>query len=189
VRDTADVPGVVDPREVTLGALFMGFLKVGLCGFGGVLAWARQMTVEDRRWLSEQDFIAAMSLCQFLPGPNVVNLSFYLGGRFRGPLGAAAAFIGLMAAPMVIVLCLATLYAEFGDAAIVRRAFVGISAAAAGLLIAAALKMATPLARQPIAIGFIVGVFGLVGVLRFSMIPVLLALAPVSIAIAWVRRR
>jgi chromate transporter len=188
LRD-GDATDVVDPSSVTLGALFMGFLKVGLCGFGGVLAWAHQMTVHDRRWLSEQDFTAVMGLCQFLPGPNVVNLSFYLGGRFRGPLGAAAAFTGLMAAPMVIVLSLATLYAEFGDAPVVRRAFVGISAAAAGLLIAAALKMGKPLMRQPIAIGFVVGVVGLVGVFRISMIPVLLTLAPISIAIAWVRRR
>jgi chromate transporter len=189
VLDAAEAPSAVDPREVTLGALFMGFLKVGVCGFGGVLAWAHQVVVEDRRWLSEQEFTATMGLCQFLPGPNVVNLSFYLGGRFQGPLGAAAAFTGLMAAPMVIALCLAGLYAEFGGDPIVRRAFVGISAAAAGLLIAAALKMGKPLARQPIAIGFVVGVVALVGVLRVSMIPVLLALAPVSIAIAWVRRR
>lgn len=189
MRDGSDAKGVVDPSEVTVGGLFMGFLKVGLCGFGGVLAWAHQVAVEDRRWLSEQDFTATMGLCQFLPGPNVVNLSFYLGGRFRGPLGAAAAFTGLMAAPMVIVLCLAGLYAEFGNAAIVRQAFVGIAAAAAGLLIASGLKMGKPLARQPIAIAFVVVAFGLVGVLRFSMIPVLLVLAPVSIAIAWVRRR
>jgi chromate transporter len=189
VRDGVEASGTVDPSEVTLGALFMGFLKVGICGFGGVLAWAHQVAVEDRRWLSEQEFAATMGLCQFLPGPNVVNLSFYLGGRFRGPLGAAAAFTGLMAAPMVIGLCLAGLYAEFGDDPIVRRAFVGISAAAAGLLIAAALKIGKPLARQPIAIAFAVGVFALVGVLRFSMIPVLLALAPISVAVAWVRRR
>ena len=184
-----DAPQVVDAREVTLGALFMGFLKVGLCGFGGVLAWARQMIVEERRWLSEQEFVAVLSLCQFLPGGNIVNLTFCLGGRFRGPLGSAAAFAGLMAAPMAIVLALGALYAAYGDAAIVRRAFSGISAAAAGLAIAAALKMAIPIARQPVAIAFLTAVFGAVGVLRWSMIPVVLALAPVSVAVAWVRRR
>src|SRR5436190_24357109 len=141
----ADTRDVVDPREVTLTVLFLGFLQVALSGFGGVLAWARRMIVEERRWLSDQDFTAMLGLCQFLPGGNIVNLSIQVGARFRGPLGSLAAISGLMLAPMAIVLALGGLYAGFGHAGIVRGAFAGISACAAGLVIGTAIKMTAPL--------------------------------------------
>ena len=96
---------VVDPREVTLAALFLGCLQVALSGFGAVLAQARHMIVQDRRWLSERDFTAMLGLCQFLPGGNIVNLSIQIGTRFQGPLGSIAACAGLMLAPAVIPLC------------------------------------------------------------------------------------
>lgn len=185
----AAVSETVDPGAVTLGALFVGFLKIGLLGFGGVLAWARWLIVEQRRWLSTDDFTNVLSLCQFLPGPNIVNMSFYVGGRFRGPLGALAAFTGLMGAPTAIALGLGALYARFGDLAIVRGGFAGISAAAAGLVIATGLKMAAPYRQRPTAFGFGLLAFSAVGPLRISMIAVLAALAPLSVAIAWVRRR
>jgi len=186
IPDGADT---VDPREVTLAALFLGFLKIGLLGFGGVLAWARWQIVEQSRWLSNEDFTTVLSLCQFLPGPNIVNMSFYVGGRFRGPLGAVSAFTGLMGAPTAIALALGALYARFGDLEIVRGAFTGISAAAAGLVIATGLKMAAPHRRSPISLAVGLLAFGAVGPLRISMIAVLAALAPLSVAVAWMRRR
>ncbi len=184
----SEAPELADPRDITLGALFLGFLRVALSGFGGVLVWARRMIVEERRWLSERDFTDLLSLCQFLPGPNIVNVSIYIGARFRGPLGSLAAFSGLMLAPMAIVIALGTLYAQYGDAGVVRRVFAGISAAAAGLVIATAIKMAAPFRTRPIAIAFGLAAFGLVGVLRLPMIEVVLVLAPISIAVAWWRR-
>src|SRR5258706_10391059 len=125
VSDTQDV---IDPRDITLTALFLGFLQVALSGFGGVLAQARRMVVEERRWLSEQDFTAMLGLCQFLPGGNIVNLSIQVGARFRGPLGSIVACAGLMLAPIAIVLVLGTLYARFGDTPVVRGAVAGIAA-------------------------------------------------------------
>jgi chromate transporter len=189
VTAVAEAPELANPSDVTLGALFMGFLRVALAGFGGVLAWARRMIVEERRWLSDRDFTDVLSLCQFLPGPNIVNVSIYVGARFRGPLGSLAAFTGLMAAPMAIAVALGALYAQFGGAGVVRGGFAGISAAAAGLVIATALKMAAPLRRRPLSIGFGLAAFGAVGVLRLPMIEVLLVLAPLSVATAWRRPR
>jgi chromate transporter len=139
--------------------------------------------------MTEADFLDVLSLCQFLPGPNIVNVSFYVGGRFRGPLGALAAFSGLMIAPTVIVVALGMLYARFGELAAVRGAFLGISAAAAGLVIAMGLKLAKPYRQRPVGIVFGLVAFGVVGLLRVPMAEALLALAPVSVAVAWVRRR
>jgi len=79
LRPNADPP--------TIGALFAGFFSIGICGFGGVLPWARRMIVEQRRWLTAAEFTDLLALCQFLPGPNIINLSVALGSRFRGPRG------------------------------------------------------------------------------------------------------
>ncbi|HHK8153405.1 TPA: chromate transporter, partial [Serratia marcescens] len=68
-------------------ALFLGFLWLGLIGFGGVLPMARSMLVERRRWLNAEQFTELLGLCQFLPGGNVINLSVAVGMEFRGLRG------------------------------------------------------------------------------------------------------
>src|SRR5271170_6526978 len=88
------------PRRISRTELFMGFLFVGLRGFGGVLPWARQMIIEERHWLTEEEFTELYSLCNLLPGPNIVNVSIALGARFQGWAGSIAAFSGLMTAPL-----------------------------------------------------------------------------------------
>src|SRR5262249_20314811 len=112
LRAAAQVVGMTDPSEsaapasVGAGELFLGFLKVGLSGFGGVLPFARRMLVEERALLTEREFTELLSLSQFLPGPNVVNLSIIVGNRFHGPLGSLAALFGLMLMPFLIVIAL-----------------------------------------------------------------------------------
>ena len=90
-----------------LTSLFAGFFSIGIVGFGGVLPWARRMIVEQRMWLTPSEFNDLLALCQFLPGPNIVNMAVALGGRFRGVAGSAACLVGLLAAPMAIVILLA----------------------------------------------------------------------------------
>ncbi|MBV8576720.1 MAG: chromate transporter, partial [Acetobacteraceae bacterium] len=96
----------------TIGALFSGFFSTGISGFGGTLPWARRMLVEQRRWLTGPEFTDTLALCQFLPGPNVVNLSIAVGARFQGAAGALAAITGLLAAPVAIVIVLGVIYAR-----------------------------------------------------------------------------
>ena len=186
------MPASASPAEAidipTRSGLFAGFFKVGVQGFGGVLPFARRMLVEDRRWLSEQEFLDVLSLSQFLPGPNIVNVSIIVGRRFRGPLGSVVACAGLLAMPFAIVLALAALYAQFVDLAPVRGAATGVSAAASGLILSMALKLSRPLrdSAWQIAIGVIA--FVGIGLVRLPLLWLLLVLAPISIAIAWWRR-
>ncbi len=174
--------------EVSSGALFAGFLKVGLSGFGGVLPFARRMLVERRQWLDEQEFIEVLSLSQFLPGPNIVNVAVIVGRRFQGPKGALAAALGLMLMPLIAVLSLATLYSNFAQIEAVRGACDGISAAASGLVLAIALKMARPILGTPWQIGVGAGAFVAIGLARLPLLPVLAVVAPLSLGIAWWRR-
>ena len=175
--------------SVTLWALFASFLKVGLSGFGGVLPFARRMLVDQQRWLTEREFIEVLSLSQFLPGPNIVNVTIIVGRRFHGPTGSIAASLGLMLMPLVIVLLLATLYTEFAQNSAVRGATDGVSAAAAGLVLSMAAKMALPIRRTAWQVGIAVLAFVAIGLARLPLPWVLAVLAPLSVAIAWWRRR
>lgn len=177
------------PLHVSTGALFGGFLKIGVSGFGGVLPFAHRTLVERNGWLTEQQFTEALSLAQFLPGPNIVNLSVIVGRRFQGPIGAAAATLGLMLMPLVIVLLLAMLFAEFAHVEAVRNACAGVSAAASGLVLSIALKMARPMGRVPLQVGIGAITFIAIALLRIPLLWALGVLAPVSIGIAWWRNR
>jgi chromate transporter len=173
---------------VGASALFLGFLKIGLSGFGGVMPFARRMIVEQQRWLTELEFLDVLSLSQFLPGPNIVNVSIIIGRRFRGVIGSVAACTGLMLMPLVIVLALATLYAQFAELATVRGAFSSVSASASGLILATALKLARPLKQHPWQIAVCVVAFVCIALARVPLLWLLAALCPLSIAIAWWRR-
>jgi chromate transporter len=180
----------VTAQQLTVGAsaLFFGFLKIGLTGFGGVMPFARRMIVEERRWLNEVEFLDVLSLSQFLPGPNIVNVSIIIGRRFRGAIGSVAACAGLMLMPLLIVLALATLYAQLAQIEAVRGAFSAISASASGLILATALKLARPLKQHSWQIGICVVAFVCIALLRLPLLWLLAVLCPLSVAIAWWRR-
>ena len=128
--------------------LFLGFAGVSVSSFGGALPWARRMIVEQRKWMTAEEFNEAFSLSQFLPGPNLVNFSVVYGSRFGGPLGAVLALAGLLGPPLVIVTVLAALYARYGDIGALTRILGGIASAAAGLLIASVVKMLEPISAS-----------------------------------------
>lgn len=176
------------PRPRDAGDLFAGFLEVGLLGFGGVLPMARRMLVERRRWLAPGEFTDLYALCQFLPGPNICNMSVVLGRRYHGVVGAVAALSGLMAAPVVIAVALASLYQRFAASPIVAHLFVGLAAAASGLIVGTAVKLALPLARssgREKALALMALTFALIALVRLPLVPTMLALAPFSV---WLHR-
>lgn len=164
-----------------LHELFAAFLGIGVMGFGGVLPWARRMAVEQRRWLTGPEFTDLLALCQFLPGPNIVNFAVALGSRFRGVPGALMALAGLLAAPTVIVIGLGGLYDEFGQEPVVRRAFEGLAGAASGLVVAMACRIAWPIRASWRSVAVACAAFAAIAVLRLPLLPTMLVLAPCSI--------
>jgi chromate transporter len=178
------------PAPPALLDLFVAFALVSLCGFGGVLAWSRRMLVEQRGWMTADEFNEAYALCQFLPGPNVVNLSVVFGRRIRGVPGAAVALLGLLGPPFVIVTLIAAAYAQWGEIAALQRMLLGVAAAAVGLILGTCAKMALPLFKDRLGLAPLVALatFVSIGVLRWPLYGALAVLVPLSIAIAWVRR-
>ena len=173
-------------ETVLLRALFIEFLKVSLCGVGGGagLVWARRIAVDQRRWITEQDFADIVSVCQFLPGPNIVGIAVCVGTKLRGAVGAIAAVAGFLLIPWTIGFALGLLYLEHAYHPVLQNILGGVSAVAAGLLIATGIRMLLPHRGRPAALLFAALAFGLMGFGRLPLLIVLFSLLPLSIAAA-----
>jgi len=154
-----------------------------------VLPWARRLVVERRGWLSPAEFNGLLGLCQFMPGPNVANLSVVLGARFQGWRGSLAALAGLFALPVLIVLLLGMLYGHYGQLPQVHAMLRGMAAVAIGLTFATGLKMARELRGQPAQILLALSAFAAIAEFRLPLAAVLFVLAPLGIALAALRDR
>jgi chromate transporter len=171
------------PR-VTLPALFIAFLKVSLFGFGGGLVWARRIAVEQRRWITDQEFADIVSLCQFMPGPNIVGIAVCVGTKLRGAIGTIAAVSGFLAIPWMIGFSLGVLYLQHAHRPILQNILGGVSATAAGLLIATGVRLLMPHRRRPAALLFAALAFSLMTFSKLPLLVVLFGLTPLSIAVA-----
>lgn len=167
-------------QTVGVWALFLGFSTIGLSGFGGVLPFARRLLVERRQWLSGEEFNTLMGMCQFLPGPNVVNLAVCVGRRFAGAAGALAGALGLMIGPMIIVMGLGWLYDQYGSLPIAQGVLRGIAAVGGGLLIAMGWRMAQNLKQPKRELWFALAAFVGVAVLRWPLPLVMVGLATIN---------
>lgn len=186
---TAESPTFAIAERPGPGALFKGFLGLGMMGFGGVLPLARRMLVEERRWLDPAEFTELLGLCQFLPGGNVINLSVAVGLRFGGVPGAFASLLGLIAAPTAILIVLGAVYDRFSDDPHVRHLFAGLAAAAAGLLVAMAARIAWPIRRDAGAIAVAGLCFVAIAVLRLPLLPTMMVMASLGALLASWRLR
>jgi chromate transporter len=187
--------GAAPPAErpgdaVTLFALSLAFLKIAMASLGGGLsAWALRVIVEERRWLTEEEFLAAYTICRILPGPNQVNMAVYVGTHLRGLAGAAAALAGLTLVPLAIVLGLGVLYFGHRKTPGLQAIMAGLVAAAAGMTLSVGVKLSLGYVRQPVALLLAVAAFAGVAVLRWPLLLVLGVLGPIGIAYYWPRER
>lgn len=164
--------------------LFRAFLKIGVSAFGGALPWVHRIIVEEKRWLHERDFNEILTVCQAVPGPNVVNTSVFIGTRFRGITGALAAFAGLIGGPLAMLLVLNELYQHFSHIAQVKSALKGMSVVATAYFVAMALKMAKPFRKNTLAVLLCIAAACLSVFLHWHMAYVLLACGTVGVALS-----
>jgi chromate transporter len=173
--------------------LFVTFTLLALQGFGGVLAVAQHVLCEQRRWLTQEEFVEILAVGQVLPGPNVCNVALMVGDRFFGWRGAFAALAGMMTVPLVIVLVLTAVYTEYALHPAVAGALKGMGAVAAGLIVGTGLKLAAALRRNPMGLPVCVPLAALafagVALLRWPLVWVLLGLGTAGCGYAWTRLR
>lgn len=168
-------------------ALFRGFARVGLSGFGGVLPWARRLLVDTERWLTAEEFNVLLGLCQFLPGPNVINLAVAVGVRCCGWRGAVAGALGLMLGPFLIALLLGMLYARYGEITAVQSVLYGVTLVGAGLIITTGLRMALNVKQRGVYLPFTLAAFVVLVFLHGSLPVVMIGGAVLTVSLSWWR--
>ena len=168
------------PRPASLTDLFLSFTWLALQGFGGVLAVAQREIVEKKRWLTPEEFVEEWAVAQIMPGPNVINLCMIIGSRYFGVRGAVVALAGMLTIPLILVLLLAVVYAQYAGHPQVAAALRGMGAVTAGLIIATGLRLISALDQhplgKPVALGVAALCFIAVGIFRiplFYVLPVL----------------
>jgi len=188
---TAETGGSIHERHrIKLPAIFAAFFWLGVTSFGGnTAAWLYHRIVRRRHWITDTEFLSGVALSRIMPGSGGVNLTVQVGQRLRGRTGAAAAIVGLLSGPLVIVVVLAAGYARIGSTPAVNAVLDGIAAAAIGLTFATGLQLLPIGSRRlgPLTVTLVTVLC--VGVLRWPMLPVILCLAPVSIGLALARGR
>src|SRR5499433_4544457 len=128
----------------TLRALLLYFLRLGALGFGGPIALVGYMQkdlVEERNWVSKEDYFEGLAFSQLCPGPLAAQLAKYIGWLHSGTLGATLAGAAFVLPSFLMVLGLASLYVHFGQLAWIQGMFYGIGAAVSAIIVRSAWKL------------------------------------------------
>lgn len=178
------------PPRPTLFELALTFNHIALASFGGGLsAWSREVVVVEKKWMGEEEFLSALTMCRILPGANQVNLAVFVGSKFRGVSGAVAAVFGLSLIPVIIVLALAYGYFQFHTIPALQSILKGAAAAAVGLTISMAIKTGRKCLTSIMAILLFLAIFLMNGVQRIHLLPCLALLAPIALLWGWPRKK
>src|SRR5437667_8128046 len=128
----------------SLRALLVYFLRLGTLGFGGPIALAGHMQqdlVEQRGWISAQEYKEGLALAQLAPGPLAAQLAMYLGWVRARRLGATLVAVAFIGPSFLMVLILSDLYVRFGGLAWIQGLFYGIGAAVIAIIARSVLKL------------------------------------------------
>jgi len=130
--------------QPTLRELVLYFLRLGALGFGGPIALVGYMQrdlVENRKWVSKEDYFEGLAFSQLCPGPLAAQLAKYLGWVHSGTLGATLTGAAFIFPSFLMVLGLASLYVHFGQLAWIQGLFYGIGAAVSAIIVRSAWKL------------------------------------------------
>ena len=119
--------------------------RIGCLSFGGPagqIALMHREIVDERKWLSEQQFLSALNFCMLLPGPEAMQLATYAGWRLHGVKGGLMAGLLFVLPGALVVLALSMLYAAFGNLPWIEAIFFGVKAAVLAIVIEALLRVA-----------------------------------------------
>jgi chromate transporter len=177
-----DAPTRVSASKPSLKEIFLAFFKVGVSAFGGALPWARRVLVDERGWLSDAEFTEIITVCSALPGPNVVNTAVFFGARHHGIIGGLTGFVGLVGAPLCILLLLNHTFQLYAHIPQVKSAMHGMGIVATSYLITMALKMGKPFQTKVWAVALCIVAALLSAFFHWPMALILLLCGAVGVA-------
>ncbi|MGA0022286.1 MAG: chromate transporter [Vulcanococcus sp.] len=168
--------------------LFLGMQQVALSSFGGGLsAWSERIVVEERQWMSKEEFITGLTVARLFPGPNQINMAVYIGSRFHGLTGALAALFGILLLPFSVLMLLGLAYYDLHTVMAVDRVLAGVITASAGMALSMGFKIAGAYTRDPVAMLLAAGSFLAMTVFHVRLVPLVLVAGPLAMAWYWPR--
>jgi len=171
-----------------LWQLFTGMLMVALSAFGGGLsAWSQRIIVEQRRWMSNEEFLTGLTVARLFPGPNQINMAVYVGTFFRGLPGALAALAGMLLVPFTLLMAIGLLYFQFHSLPALDRVLAGVVAAAAGMALSMGFKILEEYWKDPVALLLAAVTFVLMTFFHVRRVPLVLVAGPLAMAWYWPR--
>jgi chromate transporter len=186
-NETGDLEA--EGAEVSLVELAWTFNHIALASFGGGLsAWSREVLVIEKKWMGEEEFLSAMTMCRILPGANQVNMAVFVGTKMKGIPGALSALLGLTLMPLVFVLIMGFIYFRFKEVPAVKSVLHGASAAAVAMTIAMVIQTGRKCLTSVVPVLLALACFALNGLLRWPLPVTLAIVAPFALLWAWPRR-
>ena len=157
--------------------------SISFGGFPTVLPDVHDFAVANG-WVTDEEFANFFAVSQVMPGPNIVGITVCVGAKLRGALGAISAVAGFILVPWIVGLTIGGIVLRSAEIAVLQNVLSGLSASAAGLLIGTGLRLLMPHRSRRTALLFAGLAFAGMAFTRLPLLMVLLALAPVSIAVA-----
>ena len=163
------------------------FGRIGLINFGGPagqIALMHRELVDERRWISEEDYLHALNFCHFLPGPEAQQLATYIGWRLHGVKGGLAAGLLFVLPGALVILALSILYAHAAKLAWFSALFLGIKAAVLAIVIQALMRIAGRALTTPFKRLLAVGAFAALFLLAVPFPLIVLGMGALGIVVA-----
>lgn len=158
-----------------LSEIFLVFFKIGLFTIGGgyaMLPIIQREVVETKGWMTDEEFLDAISLTNSLPGPLATNSATFVGYRVAGTPGSVAAILGAATPSVVIILLIAMVFQNIMDYPMVQYIFDGVRPAVAALILYAVVKLAKS-AKVGEYFNWVVALLGFAAVAFFGLHPIL----------------
>lgn len=165
-------------------SLYWEFFKIGMFTVGGgaaMIPQIQQVAVRDKGWMTEDEMLDCIAVCQALPGVIAINSGTYIGRKIGGIRGSIAATTGVITPSFIIIVLAVTVLGAIGENQYVIGAFTGVKAAVCGLILVTAVRLGKQSLKSAFQWILAVAAFIVIGILGVNAIWALIAGAVLGI--------
>ncbi len=181
-------------KNRTLWTLFTSMLYISAFTFGGgfvIVTFMKRKFVDELHWLSENEMLDMTALAQSSPGPIAVNAAILVGWKTAGFAGMAAAVLGTVLPPMIILSIVSVFYQLFAENRYVALVLRGMQSGVAAVILDASVSLGLNVLkdRQGVHLAVMLAAFAATFFFRINVVWIILCAAAVGVVMAWVQRK
>ncbi|WP_097026318.1 chromate transporter [Clostridium peptidivorans] len=157
--------------------MFISFFKIGAFTFGGgyaMIPLIEEEVVNNKKWISKEEFVDIVVISQSFPGALAVNTSIFIGYKINGILGAVMALLGTVIPSFIIILLIASVFMQFRNNYYVEQVFKGINGAVPVLVLIAILSISKSVKKSYLNFGIVIVALILLQVLNVNPVVVII---------------